>query len=351
MSRAGSMSPYEIKLADRLISGGIERPQAVLAVAMYTRGHSRPEREIVDLVRQYPGLSTPGVAEAAFSALRRRGWIVEQEVTGTIILCSATPDFPEKAADFLKDPTFTKALKEQRRSNQPSVQLLGHMHDVGVYESFGPTIRTATHEIMLPMINTTPNLTQVADLRAVAESGVTVRILLASPKLAAKLRGNTSLIEARRRLDGWMLHSKGIENFYIRVTSHASDLWLASSMCIDNRLVRLDIFDPQSQRTTQGVMVEAISDGSSNLALLFQASFENGWRRSYTPTATGALAAFIRRAWLPTIIGASFALTLVLTPGNSAAVAFTGGIVTGLISNYLPRIPDALGNLVERVRR
>ncbi|WP_367127930.1 hypothetical protein [Saccharothrix sp. HUAS TT1] len=351
MASAGSLSAREIALAERLISAGLDQPQAVLAVAMCTRGHARPEREVVDLVRQYPGLSTPGVAEAALAALRRRGWVVEREVKDTMVLCSASPDLPVQSAEFVGDPAFAEAMRQSRSVNQPEVRILGHMHDPGVYETFGPRIRTATHEILLPMINTTPNLAQVADLQSVARSGVSVRVLLAAPKLAARIRGNVSLAESKGRIEGWVRNSDGYDNFEVRVTNRASDLWAASSMYLDGRLLRFDVFDPVSQRTTQGVMVEVVADGVTNLALIFKAMFDEAWQRSRRPGFTGALTAITRVIWLPVIAALAFGVALLLASPSSVPVAFTGGVLAGLISNYLPRVPEAVSRVVERLRR
>lgn len=326
MVSAGAITAREAELADRLTAAGVENAQALVAIAMYTRGHTRPESETIDLVRQYSGLSSPGVAESALANARRQGWIVEVPAADSIVHLTSPPDFPARLAAFLGDPAFECALEAQREQNQPTVEVLGRMHSPGVYESFGAKIGSATHEILLPMINTTPRLAQVADMQAVARTGVEVRLLLATPRLAAKIRGNAVRAEAKNRIEGWRQNANGIKNFHVKLTGRESDLWFASSACIDGRTVRLDIYDPVSQRSTQGVMVEVRSDSSSNLALAFQQLFEDAWRRARDPGAFGFLMSFFRKAWLPLLVALAFAAALLFADPTSIFVAFTGGV-------------------------
>lgn len=350
MGSAGAVTAREAELVDRLVSAGIESTQALVTIMMYTRGHARPEIETIDIVRQYSGLSAPGIAESALANARRQNWL-EEVSTGSVVLLSSPQDLPAMLASFLADPGFEHALKAQREQNQPTVTVLGGMHSPEVYESFGPIIQSASDEILLPMINTTPRLAQVKDLQAAARSGVEIRVLLATPRLAAKIRGNAIKAESADRIRAWQQNAKGIDTFRIRVTNRESDLRFASSACVDGRTVRIDIFNPSSQRSTQGVMVEARSDTNSNLALVFQQIFNDAWRRAHAAGPLGYPMSLLKKSWLPLLTILAFAAALVFSDRSSVIVAFTGGVVAGLVSNYLPRVPNIVSEMLDRLRR
>ncbi|MFI8659744.1 hypothetical protein ACIGKR_07120 [Rhodococcus qingshengii] len=157
--------------------------------------------------------------------------------------------------------------------------------------------------------------------------------------------------EAKNRIEGWRQNAYGIDNFHVKLTSRESDLWFASSACIDGRTVRLDIYDPVSQRSTQGVMVEVRSDSSSNLALAFQQLFEDAWRRARNPGPFGFLMSLFRKWWLPLLVALGFAAAVIFADQNSAFVAFAGGVAAGLVANYLPQVPHTVSVMADRLRR
>jgi predicted transcriptional regulator len=79
-----ALTQQEISIAERLCSNGLARATASLAVVMATREHSRPESELVDIVRQYQWLEPPEAAREAVLQLKQRQWLVERSSYVTV---------------------------------------------------------------------------------------------------------------------------------------------------------------------------------------------------------------------------------------------------------------------------
>ena len=65
---------------------GIPLPAATLAIVLITREHSRPESELLHIVRQYQGLEEPWAAAEAVADLKRRGWLEGFQTYGVTLL-------------------------------------------------------------------------------------------------------------------------------------------------------------------------------------------------------------------------------------------------------------------------
>src|SRR5579863_7226881 len=77
-----SLTREEHAVVQELQNSGMSAPAATLATVMLSRGHVRLERELADIVGQYPNLEGDGVAERTITELRRRGWLVRTEHMG-----------------------------------------------------------------------------------------------------------------------------------------------------------------------------------------------------------------------------------------------------------------------------
>jgi hypothetical protein len=349
VSGAGSLTSTELTLAERLSESGFGHAEATLAVAIFTRDHYRTQEELIDQIKIYPGLSERAEALSAISSLTARKWILKEERAPGIAIFRANPAIPEMYLEEVEDPKLVQLLNRERLNQSVIVTILGHMRDPIVYESFGSKIRNTQNDLMLPMIHTSPNLRQVQEITEIAKSGARVRVLLATPTLTFKLRGNSARSASRTAIKGWLKNSEGIRSFQVRVTNIQSDLLLASSVSFDDRLVRINFFDPVRQRTTQGTMVEIQADTPSNISMLFADHFNTAWSRAREPTFRGTVAWCIRRYWLlltAAVLGAITATTI----NNSTTFAFLSGILTGIVTNFLPRVPDWTQQVISRLR-
>ena len=126
---ATSLEHDENALIARLYASGITREAATLAIVMATRQHARPERELLDIVLQYPGLENQDKAEAALRELRRDGWVVDQD-SENLTLTMQAPDLRERIGIQLEDPSIPAQLAALRANlDANAARVLGPMTD------------------------------------------------------------------------------------------------------------------------------------------------------------------------------------------------------------------------------
>lgn len=292
------LTQTELELARKLAGKGVPLPAATLAIVLITREHSRPEQELLHIVRQYQGLEEPRAAAEAVADLKQRGWLEEFQSYGVTLL-RQEPNLLKTVADRIHESGVTETLRSLRSVANPYVRTVGNMNEAEVYTSYLELLRGAHSEIRLPMLATSPELGSVPILKERASRGVRVRILLGSVRVVTKLRGATMRDTAIRAISGWMAHAKEQPNIEVRVTDNVNDMLMATCMSIDERLLRFDIYDAKKQRSLQGVMIEvaAPSEIDLNLIALFRRSFDEAWARGYTPTVGGRVAKFLWSSW------------------------------------------------------
>jgi predicted transcriptional regulator len=275
---SAALSHHELRIVAELQRTGLSLPVATLAVVMAIREHARPAPELTDIVRQYQHLENRATAEEAIGELRRLGWLVESESYGLMLVHQA-PDLVDKLADRLRQPELSVALRELRSTFERNVSVIGPMKDKEVYQTFLEILRGAQSEICLPMLATSPNMVVVQILQERARQGVRIRILLGSPKLVAKLRGETMTRVALDAIHGWTQNASGISNIRLRISNSAEDMEIATCMSVDSRLLRFDIYDSLTQRSLQGIMIQVESPTGMelNLIKLFRRRFEESW--------------------------------------------------------------------------
>ena len=248
----------ENSLITRLASTGLSRGAATLAVVMATRQHARPERELLDIVLQYPGLENPAVAEAALHELRTLEWVINQE-SESLLLTLQAPDLRERLGSRFNDPRVPDELAKLRATLDPNAaRVLGPMTDGHVYSTYLDLLRSAQNEICLPMLVTSSRLASVDILRERAQAGVRVKILVGAPQIVASIRGETMRSRAKERIREWSRNFDGFPSVEVRISHKVEDMWLGSCMAIDGRIVRLDVYDPDKQRSLQGIMLNSL---------------------------------------------------------------------------------------------
>ena len=145
----------ELRIAKTLELSGLERCAAILAVVMVTRAHARPEAELVEIIRQYPGLESPEDAKRAVDKLKSRGWLISTTSYGSQLTQQA-PDLRAQIGKEIGDPLIADHLLGMRASLEPFVSVVGPMSDERVYATFMDLMRNAQQEICLPMLATQP---------------------------------------------------------------------------------------------------------------------------------------------------------------------------------------------------
>jgi predicted transcriptional regulator len=294
-----SLLPDEDALIRRLSHNGLSRGAATLAVVLATRQHARPEKELLDIVLQYPGLENIAVAEGALRELRELGWVQTREIENAS-LTSQAPGLRRQIAERLEDTQVAEILATLRANLDPAAaSVVGPMNDEHVYSTYLDLLRSAQTEICLPMLVTSTRLSSVDILRARAKAGVRVKILVGAPHIVAAIRGPTMRTTAEERIREWVRHFDGLPSAEVRVSHAKEDMWLASCMAIDRRIVRLDIYDPEVQRSLQGIMFEFVNPSGLNLNLvrLFGELFDQAWQRARPVTGAGRVIWRLGRTW------------------------------------------------------
>lgn len=328
-----SLDHAENSLIKRLSASGISREAATLAVVMATRQHARPEGELLDIVLQYPGLENRAIAEAALRELRALGWVVNQESESLTLTVQAS-DLRERIGNRLHDSQVPGDLAALRANlDQNAARVLGPMIDDQVYSSYLELLRSAQNEICLPMLVTSSRIASVEILRERAEAGVRVKVLVGAPHVVASMRGETMRGHAEQRIKEWVRKLGDLSAVEIRISHRVEDMWLGSCMAIDGRIVRIDVYDPNRQRSLQGVMLE-ISNPQGldlNLVRIFVQLFSDAWDRAKPVTWQGRLGWRLRSGW-KVWLGLLFGVIAFIPAEFQGWVELTAGIAAAFLS-------------------
>jgi hypothetical protein len=294
---SAALSGAELAVVSDLVKSGLSRPAAVLAVVMAVREHARPRPELIDIVRQYPNLEDRDVAGEALHSLERTNWIVESTSYG-IVLVHQAGDLRQKIAGAIGRHEIAEELLSMRSRHDRYIQIVGPMNDQQVYETFLRRLEGAQREICLPMLATTPYLSAVPIIQDRAKHGVRVRILLGSERVVAKVRGETARSIASESIAGWRKNAKGFETMEVRISNSVEDMQTATCMTVDAQFLRFDLYDPRTQRSLEGILIEVESPRGMELNLMsvFKRQFEDAWRRA-RPTSLGVVGWALRQGW------------------------------------------------------
>jgi hypothetical protein len=303
---------------------------------MATRQHARPERELLDIVLQYPGLENRISAEAALRELRALEWVVNRD-SESLTLTAQSPDLLEHIGKRLQDGEVPDQLAALRAKLHPNAaRVLGPMTDGSVYSTYLELLRSAQDEICLPMLVTTSQLASVEILRERAMAGVRVKILVGAPSVVAAMRGETMRPRAEQRTKEWVRNLGDLPTVEIRVSHDIEDMGLGSCMAIDSRIVRIDVYDPSQQRSLQGIMLELANPQGLdlNLVRIFLELFRGAWDRARPVTLPGRIAWRLRVTW-KLWTGLLFVVLTFIPTGFQGWIELSAGIAAAFLSTAL----------------
>lgn len=345
---AGALTPDESRLIDGLTASGISRSTAALAIVLLVRRNVRPESELLDLLANYPWLDDAASRQQALDDARGRQWVVEiASQEGGPVLIRAAPDLATRLA--AQAPALAPQL-ERAVQTDLRLSVLGHMGETTVYDTFRTRLGQARSDICLPMVMTTNQLAVVETLKERADSGAKVRIMIASADLAGRIRGANMVATAKSRLKAWREHSKGHRNLQVRVTRHRIDLRDASSMLVDGVLLRYDVYDDESQRSTDGVMLELFSDRPTNLSRMFQDRFDDAWARARPLGFWRSAGWVVRRWWWVVVAAVLLGVVVWLNNSHPVIASLILGAVVGYLVNHVDPITARVKQIWERMR-
>ncbi len=164
-----------------------------------------------------------------------------------------------------------------------SIRLLGPMTSKDAYGTFLDLLRHARTEICLPMLATPAYPVTAAILQERTRRNVHVRLLLASPDVAAKVRGGAIVEKARKAITEWKDVAQSHLKIEVRICHYVDDMcYLATPWTLDRHLLRYDIYDPKQQLSLTGYMIEFESRSGLDLNIVnwFQSRFYEAWKKA-----------------------------------------------------------------------
>jgi hypothetical protein len=346
-----SLTSLERETIEALAQTGMGRPEAIVAVAMVTRIRGRPESDLVDILTQFSGLEDPDVVRRAVHRLLRLGWLTEASAVAGQVRVERAGDLRTKIATTTHCPELATELEWTTTRLIDHVRVVGPMTDEStVYDSYIDLIREAQTQICIYMMTQSPQQALVPLFQERAERGVRVKILLAAPEVVVKFWGEVARAQAEYAIRGWCENADGIRNMDVRVSHSPADMEMATSVGFDNRIARIDVYDPRVQRSREGVLIEAASPEGLDLNLVraFHRQFAVAWSAAhpanlYRSTWRHAWWHTIRqwRVWCAAILYAVFSFA----DGLTVVRAISFAVATTLLVEALVLARDRIGAL------
>jgi hypothetical protein len=246
----------------------------------------------------------------------------------------AAPDLQAKLEAYIHNPGLISHLAQSRPNTNAlpaNIRLIGPTSNQYSYGTFLDLLRHAQSEICLPMLITPPYHDTVSILQTRASHGVHVRILLASPQVAAKLRGKTFANKAERAIKEWKKIVQDYPHMEIRVSHRIEDMaHLATSWTLDRKLLRYDCYAPYHQRSLAGYLIEFDSrtEPELNIIHMFQACFDEAWKQAQSTSRLSGIWWKTRQNWQ---WGAGLATVLIAIP---LGTSIWGGIAVSIAATF-----------------
>ena len=321
-----------------------------LLLLMSTNNYARTISDLAGILCEYPGLSNQNELIRCIELCIKEGFLKTRDSLG-ISICYQDKECLEKFLAVLPDEICTKILHyRQTYLNSSCVTVLGLLSggkELGfINSSFLQRLQEARSEILLPMLNTSPNENVIKILRERAEAGVQVKILLADyKKVVRKIRGGKD-----STLEQWANSLEGVDNIEIRVYNKIADSNIYSSVVIDRVFCRICVFDNVKEKSSNGTLIELTKNGYDlNLTNIIADRFNEIWLRS-RPVTTSKIAWFLqdKRCWL-------FAGILVCIPiyqySNDAAQDVILNIIIALGGSLLTLLYENIGSAISSIYR
>jgi hypothetical protein len=273
------LSRIQNQVALELQHSGQPFERALIITVMATRTTATSRRQLVDeVLTGYPGLEDPSTVESSLAQLVTDGWLMETNVSGAT-LCQAALDIIPRIGELI-GPPLVSSLADFRARQTPNLSLIGRIDDQISVDTVYEAIRSAQREICLPFLGTPSSIAIAEELLERARRGVRIRILVASPDVVAKLKGEAQRQRGIASVRGWSAQTRDWPNTETRIATHVNDMLMAASASFDANRAILAVFDAGRQRAHESTVIDVGRNGYAlNLAVLFYRNFNEGWAR------------------------------------------------------------------------
>ncbi len=290
------ITPEQKKLIDRINQCGIKLERANVAIYLYFNRIIKPKDELAHILTHHDQ-SLDTVCEAI-------DWMLEKDLArevrseslnaNCIKINDALPDIMEKLTNC---GGLAKDLRKKYDSSTPPVIVdpkgtVGRRE--GNYEEMISHIKMAKKSIKYAVLTTPPNPVTVKPLINAANKGVTVQVLVACDKLTRSIKGKRSTVAE------WKREMHGIKNATVKVFSDPQGVELCSSIIIDNKTLRLDIYDYRRNRSLDGFLIEVSNRDGEHLNIIDWTikKFDHIWSKSYKSIPNQVISCIFSPFWI-----------------------------------------------------
>jgi len=273
-----ALSNEEINVVNKILSYNLEDygiVTATLIAVMYSNLYNRPKPNLINIFSIQPNLSDVNAVDQSLTYLISKG-IFESNTFNQIEYLSTHPQMPHKLSEIFNDTEIIELLNS-------SIKRVSFFYDKGRmshgngFNRFLFFLSSAKESIIYPFCITKPyNHVMVPVLKECARQGIKIKFLIAGDYVAKKLYGTNSVA------DEWHTEFSDYKNVEIRTFSKIEFANLNECVFIDDRILTLNIFDPQIHRHLDGNMTEIINESGMELNIIhwYKDIFNHAWNES-----------------------------------------------------------------------
>ena len=270
------MEQYEEEIVNKVITTDITYYDAAVSIILYFRDFVRPIDEIPTLLmRMIPSIKESEIKNALIW-LERKGLIKYDNHTHYKMI-SIVDEFPEELERLSKVKGLASYLREakDRRVEKVIVKELGKVGSGNNYDTFINILNSAQESIKYPILSTSPYPSLTQTLKRMAEKGVKIYLLIGDNDIVKKIKGNTQ----RSHADEWYKEFEGIPNIKIKMFSDIESVDLCTSVLIDEKTLRLVIYDPITVTSLDGCLLEIRNQSGQKINIIkwYNNKFDTAW--------------------------------------------------------------------------
>lgn len=271
-----------------LISSGLSASEAKILTRLLTTPMDRPRTELINYFRRFSeiaDMSSESQEVGLASLLERQLIIRDQKLDGdeylhisscqqiSSLLGVDVEELELRIAEAQRALSWQASIMDHSGSSIPLTSWLEMLMEAS--SSIDLCIFASAYEVVTPIV-----------MRA-AQSGVRVRVLVGDPNLVAQVRGGRERGPASKALATWLSLRKssgpGATLIAVRSIKRREDLAITGSSLIDKKILRFTIFNPETERGSEGKLLAVVSEqreSSLNLIRIYQTAFDKAWERA-----------------------------------------------------------------------
>lgn len=251
------------------------REVSAILVLMYARESCMVRESLTAFLSNYPYLNNRQCVSDSLNILLGKDYLVQQRDIGTGFYKIKIND---NIIQMLKTSYGQNvSLLEQSREKLECIKTFGKTNSNDNSSLFYKRMQQAQNEISIVYIATEPYISTVSVLKSILTNvNVKIKLLVANDEICRRLRGVNSPAQK------WYEEFKEFKNFEIRVYNSIEGTQIATSTLVDQKVLRMTVFDIMKQRTADGYMLEIVNmmGYEMNLIQIYCEKFNKIWQEA-----------------------------------------------------------------------